>query len=253
VAILERGKGKRKHVIEVTRHGTVLRRMEVESGDQRLPGYRRCASEAAAVASLNAEVLALLDEGMTAADDDARAIGGMRPAKPAGALTLPLRADLAIYNEATGFVVTSRKMAGKTMDEGSAEWKKAVNKGQLLPMELVQDDPFNIRIVAGGPLDAAEEHAWTSRIHWHLAVPDGKLCVTGGAEFSNEGYDADDPSHETYVGELAIPKGSYRATLYHAAATGARARRAACVAHITLHGHPVSVDAPLWRLARPVG
>lgn len=149
MATLERGKSKRKQLIEIVRYGRVLRMRETEAGDQRLPGYRVCANEAAAIAALAAEVRSHLDAGMQPVDDEARAIAASQPAKKAGLPVLPVRQDLDIYNEATGFVVTSRKMAGKTMDEGSPEWKKGVSKGELLPLTLVQDDPFIIRVVAG--------------------------------------------------------------------------------------------------------
>ena len=214
MATLERGKGKRKQAIEITRHGDVLRMREVEAGDRRLPGYRRCADEAAAAAVHLAEVRTLVESGMTPADDAAQALAAALPAKPAGKPSLPIRADLGIDNEATGFVVTSRKMAGTTLDEGSVAWKKAVRKGQMLPVQLIQDDAFIVRVVAGGALTPDEEAEWVARIDWHLNVPDGRLCVTGGAEFTNEGYDADDPSHERFVGELEIPRGVYRASLY---------------------------------------
>ncbi|HET7220457.1 MAG TPA: hypothetical protein VFJ02_20535, partial [Vicinamibacterales bacterium] len=204
MATLERGKGKRKHTIEILRHGRILERREVEAGDARLPGYRHLADDAAARAALAAEVRALLDDGMQPADDEARAIADARPAKPSGAPLLPIRQDLAIYNEATGFVVTSRKMAGKVLDEGSTEWKKAVTKGDMIPLTLVQDDPFVIRVVAGGPLTAPEQDEWVARVDWHLSVPDGKLCITGGSVFTNDGYDEDDPQYEEFVGEIMV-------------------------------------------------
>lgn len=214
MATVERGKGKRKQVIEVVQFGDVLRSHETDAGDVRLPGYRRFASETAAREALVAEVRAHLDAGMQPADDEARAIAASGPAKPAGPPALPIRQDLAIYNEATGFVVTSRKMAGKTLDEGSAAWKKAVTKGDMLPLSLIQDDPFVIRVVAGDPLTAQENAEWVARVDWHLNVPDGKLCITGGSVFTNEDYEDEDPHQEQFVGQLLVPKGHYRASLY---------------------------------------
>ena len=213
MAVVERGKGKRKQIIEVVQFGDVLRSQENDAGDERLPGYRRCASDAAARAALIAEVRAHLDAGMQPADDEARTIAASRPA-PGGPPKLPIRQDLAIYNEATGFVVTSRKMAGKAMEEESAAWKKAVTKGDMLPMSLIQDDPFIIRIVAGDALTKAESAEWVARLDWHVNVPDGKLCVTGGSVFTNEDYEEDDPHQEQYVGQILVPKGHYRAALY---------------------------------------
>jgi hypothetical protein len=215
MAQVERGKGKRKQVIELSVHGTLLRTRENAGGDMRLPGFRRCGSEAAARAALEQEVRQYLDDGMVAGDDEARAIAAaMMPEAESAEPTLPLRRDFSVYNEATGFVITSRRMAGKTLDEGSDAWKKAITKGDLLPMTLVQDDPFLIRVVAGGPLNAQEEEEWVARLDWHLNISDGKLCITGGAVFSSDDYDDGDPYYEGYVAELGLPKGRYRATLY---------------------------------------
>jgi hypothetical protein len=226
MATLERGKGKRKRTIELRQFSDVLRMQEVDAGDARLPGYRRFVSADAARAGLISEVRSLIESGMQPGDDEAMAIVASLPPKKDGPPALPLRCDLAIHNEATGFVVTSRRMAGKTLDEGSAAWKKAVAKGDLIPLSLIQDDPFNIRIVTGDRLTPEENAAWVARVDAHLNVPDGKLCVTGGAEFSNEDYDPDDPHHEQYVGEVAVPKGHYRAMLYSMAfGLGDRAER----------------------------
>lgn len=214
MAIVERGKGKNKHTIEITQSGAVLRQQEVETGDERLPGYRRFSTPEAAHAALAAEVRAHLKDGMKPADEEARAIAAqVEPGRPPKT-TLPLRCDLGIYNEATGFVVTSRRMAGQELDEGSAEWRKAVNRGDLLPLTLVQDDPFVIRVVVGGPLTAQEEAEWVARADWHLNVSDGQLCVTGGAPFSSGDYEDSESYHERFVGEVAIPKGHYKASLY---------------------------------------
>jgi hypothetical protein len=109
--------------------------------------------------------------------------------------------DLGIYNEATGFVITSRRMAGKSLDEGSAEWKKAVNRGDMLSPTLVQDDPFVVRVVAGAPLTAQEEEEWVARVDWHLNLPDGNLCVTGGSVLDHlaGGYDKGEPLEDWFA------------------------------------------------------
>jgi hypothetical protein len=214
VAIVERGKGRNRHTIEVVQNGVVLRIQEVENGNDRLPGYRRFSSPEGARAALAAEVQAHLKDGMKPADDEARAIAAQAQAAQPVKLTLPIRRDLGIYNEATGFVVTSRRMAGKTLDEGSPEWKKAVNRGDMLPLTLMQDDPFVIRVVAGEPLTDQEEAEWVARVDWHLNISDGQLCVTGGSVFTNEDYDDTDSYSEQFVGEVAIPKGRYKASLY---------------------------------------
>ena len=214
MARLERGKGKRSQIIEVVQLGEVLRKQETDAGGERLPGYRRFATGRAAHAALGAEVLSLIESGMHPADEEARAIAAAAPTKPNGPPAFPIRQDLEIYTEATGFVVTSRRMAGKTLDEGSSAWRKAVARGDLLPMSLMQDDPFIIRIVAGDALAAEETAASVARVDGHINVSDGKLCVTGGSVFANEDYEIDDPHQEQYVGQVLIPKGRYRASLY---------------------------------------
>lgn len=193
MAMLERGKGKRKQMIEILQRGAVVCMQETVSGDKRLPGYRRITDEASARAVLIAEVAAYLEDGMQPADDEARTIAqSVLQLKEPGPQALPLRRDLEIYNEATGFVITSRKMAGRALDEGSAEWKEAVMKGEMLPLTLVQDDPFVIRVVAGDSLMPQEEEEWVSRVDWQLNIPDGNLCITGGSVFTNEDYEEGD-------------------------------------------------------------
>ncbi len=214
MAKLERGKGRRKEVIEIIQRGVVLEQRQTAGDDRRLPGFRRCPSAAAASAALAHEVQSLLRDGMRPADDEARALAAASKPAPDPKAASSLRRDLGLYNEATGFVVTSRRMAGKSLDEGSAAWKKAVAKGDLLPMSLVQDDPIIVRVVLGDPLSQDEEAAWIGRVDAHLDLRDGKLCITGGAVFSQEEYDADDPHLEQYVVELPVPKGRYRAALF---------------------------------------
>lgn len=214
MAIVERGKGRNRHTIEFTQTGSMLRMQEAESSGPRLPGYRRFSTADAARRGLVAEIRTRLAEGMKPGDEDARAIAAeAQPPRPK-APALPLRCDVGIYNEATGFVVTSRRMAGRTLEDGSPEWKKAVGRGDLLPLSLVQDDSFVIRIVAGEALTAREDEEWVSRVDWHLNVPDGRLCVTGGSVLTNEDYDESEAYSEQFVGEVAIPKGRYRASLY---------------------------------------
>src|SRR5262245_29105929 len=50
-----------------------------------------------------------------------------------------LRKDLYVYNEATGFAITSKRLGGKGIDGGSEPWHKAVRNGDIIPIELTQD------------------------------------------------------------------------------------------------------------------
>ena len=86
MARMERGKGKRRQIIEIVQLGEVLRHRETDAGDERLPGYRRFATGQAAQAALVAEVLSLIESGMQAADDEAREIAAAAPTKPPATL-----------------------------------------------------------------------------------------------------------------------------------------------------------------------
>jgi hypothetical protein len=126
----------------------------------------------------------------------------------------PSRRDIAVYNEATGFVVTSRGMGGRGIDPTSRAWTSAFLRGDLLPIELVQDDSFVIRIVAGGKLSRQEEDEWVGRVSWILNCPDGQLVVAGGSEFLEEPLDAGENDELQSVRTIAIAPGTYRADFY---------------------------------------
>jgi hypothetical protein len=183
------GKGKRKSYWDVEQLGRTLRAQESEM----LPGYRTFASEPAARAELERLVAERIARRFAAEDDDARALAAMvGTPKPPPPVTLPVRRDVYVYNEATGFMVTSMDMARKTLDEGSKKWNKAVADGKMIPVSLIQDDPFYVRIVAGEPLNAQESDEWVARLEWPLEIPGGKLAITGGAVLVYEDYDPDD-------------------------------------------------------------
>ncbi len=120
------------------------------------------------------------------------------------------RRDVFVDNEATGFLVTSPRLRGR----GEKEWDAAVRSGDLLPIPLVQDDSFVIRVVAGGELTAAESEEWVGRLAWRLRVPDGKMVIAGGVEFVLEPRGEDDDGLSDYVRVLELPRGEYRAELY---------------------------------------
>jgi predicted DNA-binding WGR domain protein len=126
----------------------------------------------------------------------------------------PVRADLSIYNEATGFVVTSASMVGRAIRPGDPRWAQAIADGDLLPFELVQDDPFVIRVVVGGELTAEERDEHIGDLTWKLRVPDGKLLVTGGIELVTEPAGSEVAEHlSQYARQVEVPAGDYTATL----------------------------------------
>src|ERR1051325_5606939 len=137
------GKGKKKKRFwDIHQSGRPLRTHELGGVSELLPGYCTFASDSAARAELERLAGAQIAKGFTAADDEAREIAARveQPKTPAAPITLPLRHDTYVYNEATGFMITSLDMAGASLDEGSKKWNKAVADGKMIPVSLFQDD-----------------------------------------------------------------------------------------------------------------
>lgn len=121
------------------------------------------------------------------------------------------RAEVEIYNEATGFVITSKSLAGRDLSEvepSSDEWIALTQEGVFLPVQLVQDDGFNVRVIVDEPLSGDEEAQWVD--HWAgtLLVPDGVLTISAGSEYL-EGEEMED-----YTEFVDVPPGAYRAELF---------------------------------------
>ena len=217
MARFEIGKGKKKTYWDIEQLGRVVRTQEIEPVAARLSGYRTFRDEKSAQREIEKLISERLAKAFAPADDAARLLAGTvalpAPEKKT-APTLPVRRDLDIYNEANGFMVTSMKLAGVALAEGSAKWNKAVADAKMIPMMLFQDDPFVVRVVAGDQLTAPESEEWVARLDWWLTIPDGKLAITGGAVLTNDEYDGDDPYFESYLGVVELPPGFYRATIY---------------------------------------
>lgn len=210
------GKGKKKSYWDIEQLGRMLRSHDVDPVSPRLQGYQTFASDSAARAEMERLSAEHIAEGFRPEDEEARALANLvaKPASEAAGVTLPVRHDTYVYNEATGFMVTSMAMAGVAIDEGSKKWNKAVADGKMIPVTLFQDDPFVVRVVAGEPLSAQEEEEWVAKLEWPLDIPDGKLAVTGGAVLVNEEYDPDDRYYQSYLRVVDVPPGRYRATIY---------------------------------------
>ncbi|MGH7419038.1 MAG: hypothetical protein ACREKB_14795, partial [Candidatus Rokuibacteriota bacterium] len=168
---------------------------------------------------------------------------------------VPIRRDVYVYNEATGFLITSRAMGGRGMDPDDEAWTKSVRAGDVLPIELVQDDSFLIRVVAGDELTPQESEEWVGRLAWRLRIPDGRLAITGGIEFVMEPFDEDESATSEFVRRLDVPAGAYHAVLYaylngvngeylleQAASTGEQAEPAGAFFRRTRRGEAF----PLW-------
>jgi predicted DNA-binding WGR domain protein len=132
-------------------------------------------------------------------------------ARPAAA---SLRTDLSVYNEATAFMVFSEAMIGRRLSPDHAAWEQAIDEGDLLPFELVQDDPFVIRVVFGDALTPVERDEAIGSLAWKLRVPDGKLVIAGGIELVMEEVGSPVSDYlKQYAHHLNVPAGEYAATL----------------------------------------
>jgi hypothetical protein len=215
MAGFEKGKTKNRRLWDAAVYGNVLSVREWATNDDRLRGYRAMSSPKAAQAEMSRLAAQKIDEGFVPTDDAGRKLAASlpasTPAKPKRA-GFPVRQDLYVYNEGTGFIATSGRLAGKGYDNGGKKWEKAVAAGDLFPVSLIQDDSFLIRVVVGDDLTAQEEEEWVGRIDSRLKVPDGNLVISAVAEYIEEGYEEDEA--DEFVRTLDIPKGHYDATMY---------------------------------------
>lgn len=129
-----------------------------------------------------------------------------------------MRKDLSIYNDATGFIITSKGLNGrikKPFTSGTDDWNAEVARGTLIPVSLAQDDSLNVRVVVDEDLTPEEIDEAYDRFDAILAVPDGKLAVIGGAEYTED----PDLDHLAEYGQVVkIAAGDYAATVltyYH--------------------------------------
>lgn len=122
-----------------------------------------------------------------------------------------MRKDVHVYNEATGFVITSGSFNGKKpRDFEGKKWVERIKDGTFIPVMLVQDDSFNVRVIVNEALNQQESDEWVDRVVWKLAVPDGKLVITAGSELI-EGEEMD----EEYTKTLSIEPGTYQVEIYN--------------------------------------
>lgn len=110
--------------------------------------------------------------------------------------------DLSIYNEATGFSVHARGLGGLDRSAIDDDMERCVRDGLVVPVELVQDDSLQVRVVVGD-LTPAEAEEWVGRVVAWLRVPDGSLAVEGG-------FDPDTEDDGEFVKYVDVPPGDYR-------------------------------------------
>jgi len=209
----ERGKSK----YEIQQYGHAIGVREWMGDEYRLMGYSMFADAATASAELERLLREKSAAGFRATDDEAKKLAislKLEGPKKKPAPSLPLRQDIHVYNEATGFAIGSLKLVGKGMEDGDKRWMKAVKDGLLMPISLYQDDPFCLRVVAGTALIAQESEEWVGRVDWQLTLADGMLCISGGAEWLYQGYDRAEVKDDNFLRMVELPRGSYRATVY---------------------------------------
>jgi hypothetical protein len=123
---------------------------------------------------------------------------------------LQLRKDVYVYNEATGFVITSQSLNGfKKKEFKGKKWLERIQDGTMLPVSIVQDDSMCFRVIVNGDLTEAEDAEWTDRLVYKLHVPDGKLVLSAGSAVLEE-----DDDMEEYYRVVEIPPGSYQIELF---------------------------------------
>jgi hypothetical protein len=120
----------------------------------------------------------------------------------------PLRQDLYLYNEATGWVITSECRNG-VEEWDDARWTEEFDRGTFLPISLVQDDSLILRLVVNDQLTEQEAEEWLDRFEWKLSVPDGRLALCAGIEYLECPEDG-----EGYVQFVDVLAGDYLVEVY---------------------------------------
>jgi hypothetical protein len=127
------------------------------------------------------------------------------------------RRDFHIYNEACAIYAASESLAGRDPEEvfalaengGREGVLRALAEGVFLPLELLQDDSFNARVVLG-ELNGPEAEEWVVRAAGKLAIPDGRLGVGGGwAVIERLVEDPEDGYWKDFVRFVDVPAGDY--------------------------------------------
>jgi hypothetical protein len=121
------------------------------------------------------------------------------------------RLDVGVYNEATGFLLTSATLTKADPDELALEeeshWNAAVRHGLLLPVLLWQDDSFVARLILGD-LNEQEQEEWLGRLTWKIRVPCGELVLAPGRQALER------TTHPGRLQSVDIPAGDYLVNIY---------------------------------------
>jgi hypothetical protein len=94
-----------------------------------------------------------------------------------------MRRDIHVPNESDALVITSSSMRARGIAPGDPGWVEAVTACDLLPLSVESEDPANVGIVVGEPLDASEQREWVGVVRSALRIPDGRLALCGGIAY----------------------------------------------------------------------
>lgn len=117
-----------------------------------------------------------------------------------------MRRDYHIDNESTIVLLYSIGGGAPGRREIHKSMPVAVANGWAAPVELVQDDSFNLRVIIG-ELSTPEQTEWVGKAEWSLRVPAGRLVLEAGLE-------PDLTDEEINAVTLEVPPGDYRAIIY---------------------------------------
>ena len=128
----------------------------------------------------------------------------------------PRRTDLALYNEACAFSILDRPtvetVAACNADDESEVLDRLQVNHRIVLMELVQDDPFSIRVLVDGEL-IDDERNWIARATVPFETEGDVLWITGGFDPSVCAEIRDHGESELAV-EVELRPGTWRADLY---------------------------------------
>ena len=116
-----------------------------------------------------------------------------------------MKKDVSLYNEACGWTIHPAHFGAKSRDEVASDLWSAVQEHLILPLELVQDDPINVRVVTR-KLTAREDAEWVAKIVGRLKIPDGVLVLEGGFDERSEKPD--------FIQIIEVPPGDYQVEVY---------------------------------------
>lgn len=93
-----------------------------------------------------------------------------------------MRIDQYLHNEAASFVITSKNLSQR-VSIGLDEVDAGIEAGIVLPVELVEDGSFGIRVIVNAPLSKQENEEWMHQANGKLNIADGVLTIAAGNEY----------------------------------------------------------------------